>query len=110
MRQQLNDFARGLDAYKRLGLTFENVAGAGGVESNNIRCVFTLVDAAAPARRFCFDVHVSPADDSYAVSACEPAVPALARLVEQLNATNDFARFVQQMRREFRALTTGVRT
>jgi hypothetical protein len=98
VRQQLADFARGLDAFKRLGLDFENVAGAG----SNIRVVFTRVDAADAARRFAFDVAVSPSDDTYTVLGCDPPVPALADLVAQLNASNNFAAFVQRMRAEFK--------
>ena len=93
-------FARGLDAFKRLGLEFENVAGAG----NNIRVVFTRLDPRDAARRFVFDVFVSPADDSYAISGCEPAVPALGALAAQLNVDNNFAAFVQRMRVEFKGL------
>lgn len=105
MRQQLADFAQGLDAYKRLGLAFENVSGGGASgPSNNIRVVFTQLDPAAPQRRFAFDVHVSPVDDAYAIPACEPAVASLPSLVAALNASNDFARFVQAMRREFKAI------
>ena len=100
VRQQLADFARGLDAFKRLGLEFENVAGAG----NNIRVVFTRVDARDAARRFVFDVFVSPTDDSYAISGCEPPVPALSELAAQLNASNNFAGFVQLMRVEFKRM------
>jgi hypothetical protein len=101
VRQQLADFARGLDAFKRLGLDFENVAGAG----NNIRVVFTRLDPADVTRRFSFDVHVSSVDDSYTISSCLPPVPILADLVAQLNSTNNFAGFVQRMRAEFKALT-----
>ena len=108
MRQQLSDFAKGLEAYKRLGLSFENVssseAGSSSSSSNNIRVVFTLINAASPGRRYCFDVHVSPTDDSYAISACEPPVAALPELVRELNASNKFSHFVQQMRRAFKKL------
>ena len=108
MRQQLLESSRGLDAYARLGLAFEDVAGeAGGAAGgNNLRVVFTLVDPAAPSRRFTFNVHVS-ADDTYAITACEPPVATVPALVEQLNATNAFSAFVQQMRREFVALVRG---
>ncbi len=108
MRHQLADFARGLDAYKRLGLAFENVVGETGA-SNNIRCVMTLISAADPAQRFCFEVHVSPTDDTYAVTSCQPPIAALPSLVAQLNATNQFSHFVQLMRREFVALARGAR-
>lgn len=106
VRHQLAEFARGLDAYKRLGLAFENVAGEAGT-SNNIRVVFTLIHPTDPAKRFCFDVHVSPTDDSYAVTSCLPPVAALEGLLAQLNATNQFSVFVQQMRKEFVALARG---
>ena len=106
MRHQLAEFARGLDAYKRLGLAFENVVGEAGA-SNNIRVVFTLIHPTDPARRYCFDVHVSPTDDSYAVTACLPPVAALEHLVSQLNATNQFSVFVQQMRQEFISIARG---
>ena len=106
VRHQLAEFARGLDAYKRLGLAFENVVGEAGT-SNNIRVVFTLIHPTESTRRYCFDVHVSPTDDSYAVTACQPPVAALERLVSQLNATNQFSVFVQQMRAEFVAIARG---
>ena len=106
MRHQLTEYARGLDAYKRLGLAFENVAGEAGA-SNNIRCVMTLISASDPAARHCFEVHVSPSDDTYAVTACQPPVAALPALVAQLNATNQFSQFIQLMRREFVAMARG---
>ncbi len=106
MRLQLTEYARGLDAYKRLGLAFENVAGEAGA-SNNIRCVMTLISASDPSARHCFEVHVSPTDDTYAVTACQPPVAALPALVAQLNATNQFSHFIQLMRREFVAMARG---
>ena len=106
VRHQLTEYARGLDAYKRLGLVFENVAGEAGA-SNNIRCVMTLINPSDPGARFCFEVHVSPSDDTYAVTSCQPPVAALPTLVAQLNATNQFSVFIQLMRREFVALARG---
>ena len=106
VRNQLTEFARGLDAYKRLGLAFENSEG-GVASSNNIRCVMTLINPADPEQRYCFEVHVSPVDDAYAVTACQPPLPALPALVAQLNATNQFSHFIQLMRREFVALARG---
>ena len=108
MRHQLTEYARGLDAYKRLGLVFENVAGEAGA-SNNIRCVMTLINPSDPGARYCFEVHVSPSDDTYAVTSCQPPVAALPTLVAQLNATNQFSVFIQLMRREFVALARGGR-
>ena len=106
MRHQLIEYARGLDAYKRLGLAFENVAGEAGA-SSNIRCVMTLISASDPGARHCFEVHVSTSDDTYAVTSCQPPVAALPALVAQLNATNQFSHFIQLMRREFVAMARG---
>lgn len=38
-----------------------------------------------------------------AVQSCEPAVPAMAQLLAQLNSGGSFSQFVRCMRREFRA-------
>jgi len=107
VRHQLSEFAKGLDAYKRLGLAFENVVGGSGASDNNIRVVMTLINPRDPAQRYCFEVHVSPSDDTYAVTSCQPPIAALPALVAQLNATNQFSHFIQYMRREFVALARG---
>ena len=44
--------------------------------------------------------------NKYHVESCEPPVPGLDELRERLNADNDFARFVREMRKRFKALTT----
>lgn len=94
---ELQELSRGLDCYRRLGLAFEKLA------DDRLRLVFTLVDAARPQRRFCFTVKMTEAD-AYAVDECDPPVAALEGMVRLLNETNDFSRFVQGMRREFKAL------
>ena len=38
------------------------------------------------------------------VEDCEPAVPALPKLMEKLNHSNDFSAFVRAMRGEFKKL------
>ena len=97
VRYELQELSRGLECYSRLGLAFEKLA------DNRLRLVFTLIDEANPSRRFCFTVRMTETD-AYDVDECEPSVAALAGLVQRLNESNDFSRFVQGMRREFKRL------
>lgn len=49
---------------------------------------------------FAFAVKVLP-DNTYEVTSCNPQVPELPELAENLNATQDFARFVKGLRSSF---------
>ena len=101
MRFQLNELTRGIAFNKRLGLEFEKI------HDDRLRLVFTLIDGARPDRKFCFNVRVS-AGDAYVVDGIEPPVPGgVEAIVSELNATNDFSRFVQTMRRAFLEVVAG---
>jgi hypothetical protein len=102
VRYELQELSRGLDCYQRLGLAFEKLA------DDRLRLVFTLIDPAQPARRFCFTVRMTEAD-AYDVDDCDPAVDALPGMLRQLNESNDISRFVQLMRREFKAYVASGR-
>lgn len=84
--------------YRRLGLEFEKIT------DDKLRLVFTQIDPADPAGRHAFSLRVTP-DDAYEVDDCEPPLPpgTLAGLLGELNGGNDFSRFVQMMRRAFKA-------
>lgn len=97
MRYQLQELTKGIEFYKRLGLSFEKIT------EDNLRIVLTQIDHANPGRRFTFTVRMS-ADERYDVVECDPPVAALQQMLAQLNADNDFSKFVQLMRREFKAL------
>jgi hypothetical protein len=62
----------------------------------------TLIDAARPDRKFCFNVRVT-AGDVYEVDGVEPPVAGVADLVADLNTGNNFSFFAQRMRRAFAA-------
>jgi hypothetical protein len=100
VRLELQELSRGLECFRRLGLAFEKLA------DDRLRLVFTLIDAARPQRRFCFTVKMTESD-AYAVDEVDPPVAALDGMVRLLNESNDFSRFVQGMRREFKALAAG---
>lgn len=95
VRFQLQELSKGVAFYRRLGLDFEKIA------DERLRLVFTLIDPLDPARAFSFNVRVAGEDDAYAVDSVSPPVPGVDALVAQLNASNDFSRFVQLMRRKF---------
>ena len=93
---RVDELAKGAALYKKLGLDFERV------ENDQLRLCFTQIDSRAPAREFSLQVRVD-ANDVYHVTRVEPSVgEALPRLVEELNASNDFSRFVRSMRAQFK--------
>jgi hypothetical protein len=100
VRYQLSELTKGVAFYSRLDLAFHKIT------DDRLRLVFTAVDPAHPAREFAFSVRVADSD-AYVVDDVSPPLPRLAELVRELNAGNDFARFVQAMRREFKAGLEG---
>ena len=65
--------------------------------------VFTMIDSQHPEREFKLAVAVLP-DDRYAVRSCDPPLPNIQALVDELNATNSFANFVRAAREGFQAM------
>lgn len=99
-KEESNNLKRDISQFERvLGLTFT-------VENNqNLRCCFRLLDELNPDREFYFSVFVDE-NEAYQVSACEPAIneTRLDELIDQVNQTNSFARFLYRMRMEFQSL------
>jgi hypothetical protein len=97
VRFQLNELTKGISFYRRLGLDFEKI------NDDRLRLVFAQIDPAAPDRKFGFSVRVTD-PDVYEVDDCVPPVPGLGELLREVNTTNDFAKFVLQMRHKFKQL------
>jgi kinetochore protein Spc25 len=92
-----NELSKGVTFYKeRLGLSFERMP------DNSLSFRLTLIDPENPARPFSFAVLVN-SKNVYEVLRCEPKVD-YDTLLGQLNKTNDFSAFVQQMRRLFKKM------
>jgi hypothetical protein len=92
-----NELSKGVTFYKeRLGLSFERMP------DNSLSFRLTLIDPENPVRPFSFAVLVN-GKDRYEVLRCEPRVDYESLLVN-LNETNNFSTFVQQMRRLFKKL------
>jgi hypothetical protein len=73
------------------------------VEDNRLRFVFTNIDPANHDRQFIFSVFVN-SSNKYELVECEPRLPNLDAVLADLNADNNFSRFVQRMRAQFRAI------
>ena len=92
-----NELSKGVTFYKeRLGLSFERMP------DNSLSFRLTLIDPENPGRPFTFAVLVN-SKNRYEVLRCEPRVDYEA-LLNNLNETNNFSSFVQQMRRLFKKM------
>jgi septal ring factor EnvC (AmiA/AmiB activator) len=93
-----NELSLGRDFYRKyLSLDFQRV------EDNRLRFVFTNIDPANHDRQFIFSVFINNSN-KYELVECEPRLPSLDALLADLNADNNFSRFVQRMRAQFRAI------
>lgn len=90
--------SRGAELFKSLGIEFKRIG------NERLRVVFTQIDAAEPSREFSFVVFVDT-NDVYHVSDVQPPVKDIDGLLVELNNTNDFSRFVRNIRKQFQSLT-----
>lgn len=87
-----------LEMYKqRLGLEFENSEG------NTMEITFTKLDSTDPNRKFVLKICVE--DDTYDAVDCNPPLKNISELVDELNYSDDFSRFVRKLRKSFQLLT-----
>lgn len=71
--------------------------------NNQTRFAFLQIDPKAPETNSCnFVVDVS--QEQYRVLSCSPAIPDMAKLVDDLNHHRDFYRFLKLCRQRFVAL------
>ncbi len=90
-----NDLTQGVIAFKtRLGLDFERIG------EDQLKLNMTSIDPRDPDRTFAFAVHIDQ-QDQYHMILCEPPVARTDRLLEELNTSNNFSRFVRKMRKAF---------
>mmetsp|Transcript_18293 Transcript_18293/g.37896 ORF Transcript_18293/g.37896 Transcript_18293/m.37896 type:complete len:237 (-) Transcript_18293:51-761(-) len=95
---------------QRLGLHFKHSAGDqeespavsdNGDSGNALRIGFTQIDRRNPDKTFWFDVRIRE-DDTYTIQQVVPQVEGLQELEQELNADNDFSKFVRKMRKKFK--------
>ena len=69
-----------------------------------LKLVFTQIDASAPGREFAVEVRVK--EEAYESTACSPPLAAgeLEGMVSELNADKNFSAFVRNVRKAFRKL------
>ena len=96
-----NEFNKSFDLYRKyLGLDFV-------VLDNKLYFQFTKLDSLYPNKVFTFAVYVNE-NELYQVENCEPMIENLSTLVDVLNNTNDFSKFVRLMRKEFVKMTNQI--
>ena len=97
----LNDLTKGIQLYQKLGLQFEKA------QNDCMKFTFTQIDPQYHSRRFEFLLLVDD-EDCYQLMDSNPALdPDVCKaFVIQLNEDNDIARFVVNMRREYRRVAT----
>ena len=90
-----SDLTQGVISFKnRLGLDFQRIG------QDQLKLNMTNIDRSDPDRVFFFAVHIDP-NDHYHVIQCEPQLSNTEELVDELNRTNDFSKFVRRMRKSF---------
>jgi len=97
-KQLLNNLTRGIALYKeRLGLEFHRKG------ANHIRFSFRFLDRADDNKEFSFSICITDTDQ-YELVECQPVLPAsvVSGTVTALNNSNNFGRFVAQMRKHFK--------
>jgi len=96
---KMSELERGVSLFQKwLGLDFKTSDGI-------LRLNFTHVDPERHDRKFSVAVMVDE-NNQYQVFECSPQIVTIDTLVERLNDCNDFAWFVQTVRREFKLACT----
>ena len=96
-RDAVTELQRQVRYYERLGLRFVRVENG-----SSLKIVFTQIDAKNPKREFVAGLQINN-EDKYEITACEPKIEKLNRMVEELNASNDFTKFIRGVRGAFKA-------
>ena len=97
LQYAMQELLGGQAMFERLGLRFDAQVG------ENVRVIFTQIDPAAPGREFVVGVSVNDADD-FELRECTPAIPDMPQLLDEVNQTADFSKFVQRCRAHFKGM------
>lgn len=93
---KIKQFTKGTEYFKeRLGLAFKKV------DEDNLQFVFKYIDPHDEEKLFVFTVAITD-QNQYSVTNCMPEVEGLEDMVQQLNTTNNFSKFVISMRQKFK--------
>ncbi|XP_031568128.1 kinetochore protein Spc25-like [Actinia tenebrosa] len=93
---KLKQFIKGTEYFEdRLALTFKKI------DEDHLQFVFKCIDPNDWEKAFFFTVSVS-SDKQYSVKDCVPEVEDLESMVQELNKTDNFSKFVISMRKKFK--------
>eukprot|EP00457_Paulinella_chromatophora_P009883 gb/GEZN01009964.1/.p1 GENE.gb/GEZN01009964.1/~~gb/GEZN01009964.1/.p1 ORF type:complete len:296 (-),score=52.34 gb/GEZN01009964.1/:358-1245(-) len=95
MRDKLDQLQKGIHYYSdRLGLDFEQSGGIFFMK-------FHLIDPANLEAYYSIGLVIDPDSYQYRVLNCNPPIDNMEELIQRLNLTEDFSRFVQSVRARF---------
>ncbi|KAK9823360.1 hypothetical protein WJX72_002198 [[Myrmecia] bisecta] len=98
--KKLEALRQAVQVYRcRLGLEFKHTNDS----QEELQLVFTQIDRQHTEREFMFAVRVMD-ENQYEVTKCNPEVDALPALLQRLNESKNFSKFVRGMRRHFQQL------
>ena len=99
-QREIDAVTRGVQMFRdRLGVAFQ-------VADGKLQIVYTLIDRKDASRPFTIAIFVDE-NKEYQLHACQPELPAIQGLVDSLNSTNNFAKFIVDVRKSFAQSVNG---
>ncbi|XP_001635865.2 kinetochore protein Spc25 [Nematostella vectensis] len=98
-KAKLEHFQKGSELFRKsLGLEFKKI------DDDHLQFVFKYIDPNDWERPFTFTVRIDSNDRSYKVKDCMPEIQDLDKMVEELNSSGHFSKFVYKVRNKFKEL------
>jgi hypothetical protein len=92
--REIDAVTRGVQMFRdRLGVSFQ-------VADGKLQISFAYINRAEPQKQAMIAIYVDE-NKEYQMHACTPALPTSQQLVDDLNKSNNFARFIGQVRKQF---------
>ena len=96
----MDKFQKGVEFFEsNLGLRFENM------EDELLKLAFTCICDERPGDEFVVVMKV--VERVYEVRECRPQVPDIDRMLDELNETNNFCKFLCQLRKQFKSIAAA---
>jgi hypothetical protein len=92
--REIDAVTRGVAMFReRLGVTFQ-------VQEGKLQIAFAYIERDEPHKPFTIAIFVDE-NKEYQLHACTPQVDTIQQLVDELNRSNNFAKFIGQVRKQF---------
>lgn len=92
--REIDAVTRGVEMFKNiLGVQFE-------VKDGKLQILYRYIIREEPLKPFMIAIYVDE-NKEYQIHACTPELPMIQTLIEELNKSNNFAKFIGQVRKQF---------